>query len=186
MKEQNTRYADLCRMMRNSKIFNYTRLASLQTFPTFKPMINYFLKLLKANKMLHVKSTYALLGVKSTDRSPTGENIRKCSHSAKCLPCPAVPDHVTIFHSQGPFPHFVLIGCLPFVGRNRLGRTLNNGKGFSKIREPTERDGTYHLKFGFLLLFSVDERLELGNRAIGKEIADVPRTRTRSPHRQSL
>ena len=29
------------------------------------------------------------------------------------------------------------------------------------------------LKFGFLLLFSVDERLELGNRANGKEISDV-------------
>ena len=36
-----------------------------------------------------------------------------------------------------------------------------------------ELDGAYHLKFGFLLLFSVDERLELGNRANGKEISDV-------------
>ena len=27
---------------------------------------------------------------------------------------------------------------------------------------------------GFLLLFSVDERLELGNRANGKKISDVP------------
>ena len=49
-----------------------------------------------------------------------------------------------------------------------------NGKGFSKISKPTERDGAYHLKFGFLLLFSVDERLELGNRENGKEISDVP------------
>ena len=49
-----------------------------------------------------------------------------------------------------------------------------NGKGFSKISKPTERDCTYHLKFGFLLLFSFDERLELGNRANGKEISDVP------------
>ena len=46
---------------------------------------------------------------------------------------------------------------------------MNNGKGFSKIREPTERGSAYHLKFGFLLLFSVDERLELGNHAIGKD-----------------
>ena len=45
---------------------------------------------------------------------------------------------------------------------------LNNGKGFSKISKPTERDDAYrpyHLKFGFLLLFSADGRLELGNRA---------------------
>ena len=49
--------------------------------------------------------------------------------------------------------------------------TLKNGKGF---REPTERDGAYHLKCGLLLLFSVDERLELGNLANGKEISDVP------------
>ena len=47
---------------------------------------------------------------------------------------------------------------------------MNNGKGFSKLGEPTEQDGDYHLKFGFLLLFSVDERLELGNRANGKAI----------------
>ena len=52
--------------------------------------------------------------------------------------------------------------------------TLINGKAFSKISKPTERDGAYHLKFGFLLLFSVDERLELRNRANGKEISDVP------------
>ena len=46
--------------------------------------------------------------------------------------------------------------------------SLNNGKGFSKLSEPTERDGAYHLKFGFLLLFSVDERLELGNQMVRK------------------
>ena len=45
---------------------------------------------------------------------------------------------------------------------------------FFQISKPTERDGAYHLKFGFLISFSVDERLELGNRAIGKEISDVP------------
>jgi len=30
------------------------------------------------------------------------------------------------------------------------------------------------LKFGFLFLFSIHESLKLGNRAIGKEISDVP------------
>ena len=65
-------------------------------------------------------------------------------------------------------------GCLLFVGSNRLEWTLINGKEFSKIREPAERGSAYHLKFGFLLLFSVDERQELGSRANGKEISDVP------------
>jgi len=50
---------------------------------------------------------------------------------------------------------------------------LNNGKGFSKISKPTEL-GAYHSKFGFLFLFSIDERLELRNHAIGKEISEVP------------
>ena len=40
-------------------------------------------------------------------------------------------------------------GCLPFVRINRLGRALNNGKGFSKISKPTERNGAYHLHFDF-------------------------------------
>ena len=47
-------------------------------------------------------------------------------------------------------------------------------RDFPKSGKPTERHGAlYHLKFGFLLLFSVDERLELGNRANSKEISDV-------------
>ena len=41
------------------------------------------------------------------------------------------------------------IGCLPFVRINRFGRALNNGKGFSKISKPTERNGAYHLHFDF-------------------------------------
>ena len=41
------------------------------------------------------------------------------------------------------------LGCLPFVRMNRLGRVLNNGKGFSKISKPTERNGAYHLHFDF-------------------------------------
>ena len=40
-------------------------------------------------------------------------------------------------------------GCLPFVRINRLGWPLYNGKGFSKISNPTERDGAYHLQFDF-------------------------------------
>ena len=52
--------------------------------------------------------------------------------------------------------------------------TMNNGKRFSKLSKPTERDGAYHLKFGFLLLFSANRRLELRNNANGKEISDVP------------
>ena len=31
---------------------------------------------------------------------------------------------------------------------------IEYGKGFSKISKPTERDGAYHLKFGFL--FTID------------------------------
>ena len=53
-------------------------------------------------------------------------------------------------------------GCLPFVRIIRLGRTLINGKGFSKITKPTERNGAYHLQFEFPSLFSADERLETG------------------------
>ena len=40
-------------------------------------------------------------------------------------------------------------GCLPFVRINRLGRALNNGKGFSKISKSTERNSAYHLHFDF-------------------------------------
>ena len=42
-----------------------------------------------------------------------------------------------------------VFGCLPFVRINRLGRALNNGKGFSKISKPTERNCAYHLHFDF-------------------------------------
>ena len=38
-----------------------------------------------------------------------------------------------------------LLGCLPFVRINRLGRPLNNGESFSKISKPTERNAAYHL-----------------------------------------
>ena len=56
-----------------------------------------------------------------------------------------------------------------------VGMTMNNGKGFSKITKPTERDGVYHLKFGFLLLFSLDGRPEFGNRSNVhvKELSDT-------------
>ena len=37
----------------------------------------------------------------------------------------------------------------PIVRINRLGRALNDGKGFSKISKPTERNGAYHLHFDF-------------------------------------
>ena len=40
-------------------------------------------------------------------------------------------------------------GCLPFLRKNRLGRALNNGKSFSKVSKPTERNGPYHLHFDF-------------------------------------
>ena len=53
-------------------------------------------------------------------------------------------------------------GCLPFVRIIRLGRALINGKGFSKITEPTEGNGAYHLQFDFPSLFLDDERLETG------------------------
>ena len=39
-------------------------------------------------------------------------------------------------------------GFLPFAVRiNVLGQPLNNGKGFSKISKPTERNEAYHLQF---------------------------------------
>ena len=50
--------------------------------------------------------------------------------------------------AENDFPA-VLMGCLPFVRINRLGRALNNGMGFSKISKPTERNGAYHLHFDF-------------------------------------
>ena len=53
-----------------------------------------------------------------------------------------------------------VLGCLPFVRIIRLGRPFINGKGFSKITKPTERNGAYHLQFDFPSLFSADERLE--------------------------
>ena len=55
-----------------------------------------------------------------------------------------------IFFAKCKYPLEVpLAGCLPFVRINQLGRALNNGKGFSKINKPTERNGTYHLHFDF-------------------------------------
>ena len=55
-----------------------------------------------------------------------------------------------IFFAKCKYPLEVpLAGCLPFVRINQLGRALNNGKGFSKIKKPTERNGTYHLHFDF-------------------------------------
>ena len=66
------------------------------------------------------------------------------------------------------------LGCLPFVRIIRLGRAFTNGKGFSKITKPTERNGAYHLQFDFPSLFSADERLETGSFANGKEISAVP------------
>ena len=53
-------------------------------------------------------------------------------------------------------------GYLPSLRINRLGRPLNNGKGFFKINKPTEQNGAYHLQFDFPELFSADERLETG------------------------
>ena len=49
----------------------------------------------------------------------------------------------------GPTVPRRFLGCLPFVRINRLGRALNNGKSFSKISKPTERNGAYHLHFDF-------------------------------------
>ena len=64
--------------------------------------------------------------------------------------------------SQNVCRHNKYNGCLPFVRIIRLGRALINGKGFSKITKPTERNGAYHLQFDFPSLFSADERLETG------------------------
>ena len=67
-------------------------------------------------------------------------------------------------HYSSPF--FVGDGSQPWRNRpknvrmNQLGWPLNNAKGFSKISKPTGLEGTYHLQFDFLQLFSPVERLE--------------------------
>ena len=49
-------------------------------------------------------------------------------------------------------------------------------KDFSKSSNQLKEDGAYHLKFGFLLLFSIDGRLELGNPANLRKFCNlVPR-----------
>ena len=62
------------------------------------------------------------------------------------------------------------LGCLPFVRINRLGRALNNGKGFSKISKPTERNGASIFRNCFRPMR--DWKLE--SLANGKEISVVP------------
>ena len=52
------------------------------------------------------------------------------------------------------------------------GYHLSEGTGIFQNQE-TNRT-RWRLPFSFLLLFSVDERLELGNHANGKEISDIP------------
>ena len=61
-------------------------------------------------------------------------------------------------------------GCLPFVRIIRLGRALINGKGFSKITKPTERNGAYHLQFDFPSLFSAGRDKTWGNLWIAWQI----------------
>ena len=56
--------------------------------------------------------------------------------------------HLFVRMHSVPWQTIILIiyfGCLPFFRINRLGRALNNGKGFSKISKPTKRNGAYHL-----------------------------------------
>ena len=69
------------------------------------------------------------------------------------------------------------IGCLPFVRINRLGRALNNGKGFSKISKPTERNGAYHLHVCTLIsrnCFRLMRDWKQESLANGKEIFAIP------------
>ena len=47
-------------------------------------------------------------------------------------------------------------------------------RDFPKSANQPNETGPYILKFGFPLLFSIDERQELGNLANGKEISEVP------------
>ena len=45
-------------------------------------------------------------------------------------------------------------GVLTICRKEPVGmKALINGKGFSKISKPTERDGAYHLRFGFCYCF---------------------------------
>lgn len=58
--------------------------------------------------------------------------------------------------------HAQIQGCLPFGEIDQPEWPLNNGKCFSKDSKPTEQDGTYHLYLSFLLLFSIERKLEVG------------------------
>ena len=66
------------------------------------------------------------------------------------------------------------LGCLPFVRINQSGWALNNGKSFSKISKPTERNGAYHLHFDFPYCFRLMRDWKLESLANGKEISAVP------------
>ena len=63
---------------------------------------------------------------------------------------------------------------LTICQNKQMGRALNNGKGFSKISKPTERNGAYHLQFDFPLLFQLMREWKLESLANRKEISAVP------------
>ena len=65
-------------------------------------------------------------------------------------------------------------GCLPFIRMNRLVRALDNGKGFSKIGQPTGRNGAYHLHFDFPNCSRLMRDWKLESLANGKGISAVP------------
>ena len=62
------------------------------------------------------------------------------------------------------------VGCFPFVRIIQLGRALINGKGFSRITKPTERNSAYLSLHCFRLM----RDCKLESLANGKEISAVP------------
>ena len=54
------------------------------------------------------------------------------------------------------------MGCLPFVRINQL----NNGKGFSKISKPNERNGAYHSQFSLVFISFVLSVLMLSSTCL--------------------
>ena len=78
--------------------------------------------------------------------------LQKLCHDLFITP-EIAPSHLLLLQKPTNMNYLLLrklhLGCLPFVRINRLGRALNNGKGFSKISKPTERNGAFHLQFDF-------------------------------------
>ena len=65
-------------------------------------------------------------------------------------------------------------GCLPFVTINRLGRVLNNGKGFLKISKQTNEMALTICTSISRNCFQLMRDWKLESLANGKEVSAVP------------